>query len=256
MGQTFQNSFLITQDWGLYIGSSEHEPAMHKNFLISFLIRLGDPVELMALERTYTVDNAVVTHPGLELAMSCSGMKALFQINPISTLGCYFKKLIGEGGIHFLDTEYVQDLRDLSNQFIEGHLTNAAYVEQVTSRMTALASAVEHTLHWNDARIQKAVQFLYENLEEDLSAQSVAEHCALSESRFLHLFKKETGSTFRKAKLWFRFLKAFPLLFKQSITETAHQVGFTDSAHFSKAFRENFGATPSELVKNSQFLQA
>lgn len=255
MDYSFQNSFFINQDWGVYIGSSDIDQALHKNFLIGLVIQLLEPIQLMAHQQTYTIDKAVLTHPGLEHAMTCRGPKVLFKINPISTLGCFFKKLIGEGGIYFLDSEYVQALRALSIEFISGKIPSVRYVEQLTSIMTALACDVEQDLSWNDERIKKAVQFLHDHSEEDISAQEIADHCALSESRFLHLFKEETGSTFRKAKQWFRFQKAFPLLYKQSITETAHQVGFTDSAHFSRAFRENFGYSPSDLVKNSRFLQ-
>ena len=34
-----------------------------------------------------------------------------------------------------------------------------------------------------------------------------------------------------------------------SLTEAAHAAGFASSAHFSTAFRDMFGMTPSELVR-------
>jgi AraC-like DNA-binding protein len=35
-----------------------------------------------------------------------------------------------------------------------------------------------------------------------------------------------------------------------SLTEAAHAAGFTSSAHFSAAFRDMFGMTPSVLLQN------
>jgi len=83
----------------------------------------------------------------------------------------------------------------------------------------------------------------------------VAGHCSLSPSRFQHVFKETTGQSFRRAQLWTKMSHALPHLGKQSLTSLAHQFGFADSAHFSRTFRENFGFSPRDLLKNSQFIQ-
>ena len=75
--------------------------------------------------------------------------------------------------------------------------------------------------------------------------------CAgLSASRFLHLFKAETGVPLRRYRLW-NCMGAAVAAFRagQSLTEAAHAAGFASSAHFSTAFRDMFGMMPSELLK-------
>lgn len=39
---------------------------------------------------------------------------------------------------------------------------------------------------------------------------------------------------------------------KMTISEVSYAVGFTDSKYFSKAFRQQYGKTPSEYMTDSQ----
>ena len=72
----------------------------------------------------------------------------------------------------------------------------------------------------------------------------------LSTSRFLHLFKAQTGAPLRRYRLW-NWMGAAVSAYRggASLTEAAHAAGFASSAHFSTAFRDMFGMTPSELVR-------
>lgn len=75
-------------------------------------------------------------------------------------------------------------------------------------------------------------------------AVSIAQDLGLSESRFLHLFKAEMNIAWRPYLLWRRLLCAVNSLQKgRSATEAAHIAGFSDSAHLSRTFRNNFGMT-------------
>lgn len=73
-------------------------------------------------------------------------------------------------------------------------------------------------------------------------AAAVAADLALSESRFLHLFRREMGIAWRPYLLWRRIMCAVgALLLGRSATEAAHLAGFADSAHLSRTFRRSFG---------------
>ena len=75
-------------------------------------------------------------------------------------------------------------------------------------------------------------------------AAEVANQLALSESRFLHLFSKELGIAWRPYLLWRRMMCAIQALkHNTSATNAAHLAGFSDSAHLSRTFRNNFGMT-------------
>jgi len=80
-------------------------------------------------------------------------------------------------------------------------------------------------------------------------ASQVASQLALSESRFLHLFRKELGIAWRPYLLWRRMMCAIQALINnKSATEAAHQAGFSDSAHLSRTFRKNFGMTIKQAI--------
>ena len=65
------------------------------------------------------------------------------------------------------------------------------------------------------------------------------------------------GIPLRRYLLWLRLIEGIKVALKGiSLTAVAHEVGFSDSAHFSRSFKEMFGLTPSELFKNSQFIQS
>lgn len=73
-------------------------------------------------------------------------------------------------------------------------------------------------------------------------ASEVAKSLALSESRFLHLFRQEMGIAWRPYLLWRRLLCAVNVLRQGgSATDAAHTAGFSDNAHLSRTFRSNFG---------------
>lgn len=82
------------------------------------------------------------------------------------------------------------------------------------------------------------------------SLQSLAASASLSPSRFLHLFKSQTGVPLRRFRVWNRMGAALAVVgCGGSLTAAAHRAGFSSSAHFSTAFRRMFGFQPSALIK-------
>jgi len=78
-------------------------------------------------------------------------------------------------------------------------------------------------------------------------AAEVASQLALSESRFLHLFSEELGIAWRPYLLWRRMMCAIQAMLNNgSATDAAHFAGFSDSAHLSRTFRNNFGMSIRE----------
>lgn len=99
-----------------------------------------------------------------------------------------------------------------------------------------------------DGRIAEAVNIIDELETKRVAAGDLAETFSLSESRFLHLFKDELKMTMRKYLVWRRTIDgACKVIEGNSITEAAHEAGFTDSAHFAKTFKQMFGFTLSGL---------
>lgn len=99
-----------------------------------------------------------------------------------------------------------------------------------------------------DSRINKLILrlnqcFSSECLKpEHWRAEQIAEELALSESRFLHLFKDQMGIAWRPYLLWRRLICAVKLIITgKSATHAAYRAGFADSAHLSRTFKSMFG---------------
>jgi AraC-like DNA-binding protein len=93
-----------------------------------------------------------------------------------------------------------------------------------------------------DPRIQRVLDWMSQASEGAITAAQAASVACLSERRFSHLFVEETGLPFRTYVLWRRLMKAVERRAAgETLTEAAHQAGFSDSAHFSRTFLRMFG---------------
>ncbi|HEY2256487.1 MAG TPA: AraC family transcriptional regulator [Variovorax sp.] len=106
-----------------------------------------------------------------------------------------------------------------------------------------------------DARIREVI----DRINADPAAATSAEACAaavqLSFSRFLHLFKQETGMPFRAFRAWKR-ARGLLRHVRQSatLTDIALDTGYPDSTHFSHSIRQVYGLRPSDIVAGSRRL--
>jgi AraC-like DNA-binding protein len=99
-----------------------------------------------------------------------------------------------------------------------------------------------------DARIAQAIRCMRDTPGRAHRLAELGKRAGLSPSRFLHLFKAETGVPLRRYRIWNRIGAASRAITEgHTLTEAAHGAGFASSAHFSAAFRDMFGMTPSEL---------
>lgn len=86
---------------------------------------------------------------------------------------------------------------------------------------------------------------------------ALAAAAGLSESRFNHLFREETGVSFRSYRVWSQVRKAMSCIdMSRKLTSAALEGGFSDSSHFSRTFRKTFGMTPSSVLKPLQTIQS
>ncbi|HAS64097.1 MAG TPA: AraC family transcriptional regulator [Vibrio sp.] len=82
---------------------------------------------------------------------------------------------------------------------------------------------------------------------ESWRADQIAADLALSESRFLHLFKQQMAMAWRPYLLWRRLICAVKLIIAgKSATHAAYRAGFSDSAHLSRTFKATFGISIRE----------
>jgi AraC-like DNA-binding protein len=101
-----------------------------------------------------------------------------------------------------------------------------------------------------DPRIQKVIDYATAHLDEPLSLESASRGIYLSPSRLRHLFVEQTGLAFKTYVLWLRLVRAVQAYSEGgSLTEAAHEAGFSDSAHFSRIFKRTFGLPATTLTR-------
>lgn len=105
-------------------------------------------------------------------------------------------------------------------------------------------------------RIQQALRYAREHLQEDLSVERLAELVFLSPRQFGRLFALETGSTPAKAVERLRAEAARPRVESgvESIEVIARDVGFNDAERMRRAFVRVFGHPPQALRRGSRQL--
>jgi AraC-like DNA-binding protein len=107
-----------------------------------------------------------------------------------------------------------------------------------------------------DDRVEKILMYISNNIETLIDTKTLMEIAHLSESRMLHLFKEEMGLPIRNYILWFRLKTVLAqILNGESLTEAAYSAGFSDQAHMTRTCVKMFGIPPSQIIKNSKFIQ-
>ncbi len=101
-----------------------------------------------------------------------------------------------------------------------------------------------------DPRILRVIQQLDAHPSDLTSVVKLAAAEGLSVSRFQHLFSEEIGVPFRRFRIWNRLRAALRgALNGQSLTQAAHNAGFSDLAHFARLHQETFGVTASSTLR-------
>ena len=102
-------------------------------------------------------------------------------------------------------------------------------------------------------RINRVFEFIDENLEADLSLNTIAGIAFFSPFHFHRVFKFVTGETLNEYVIRRRIEKsALDVLHKNiTITELAHKFGFSDNSSFSRTFKKYYGVSPTEFKKQN-----
>lgn len=96
-------------------------------------------------------------------------------------------------------------------------------------------------------KLQKALIYLHHHYREQVSLELVAQQVALSPNYFSECFRSATGITFQRylQSLRLRFAKSLLSVSNLPITEVCYAAGFQTLSHFERAFKREFGHSPT-----------
>ena len=127
-----------------------------------------------------------------------------------------------------------------------------AEVQRVFAHCGDAACSVLPPLPPLDARVVRVMALLRRNPR--LSLESRAETTCLSYYRLSHLFSQEMGMSLRQYLLSLKIHAAGRCIGAgMSLTATAHEAGFADSAHLSRVWTKAFGGPPSLFLNERRF---
>lgn len=97
--------------------------------------------------------------------------------------------------------------------------------------------------------IRNATEAVMRDPARNWRAGELAASVGWSTSAFLRGFRAETGTSFRRYRLWARMLRACQVLAEGgNLTLAAAESGFATPSHLSSTFHAVFGLTPSRLL--------
>ncbi|MFC4776169.1 helix-turn-helix domain-containing protein [Paenibacillus sp. GCM10023252] len=105
-----------------------------------------------------------------------------------------------------------------------------------------------------DERIALSMQYMITHLGEKHSLADLSRAAELSESRFRHLFKEQTGCSVKEWITASRLYKSAKLLelTSSSVKEIAYLVGFDNAFYFTRRFTERFSVSPTVYRRQAQ----
>jgi AraC-like DNA-binding protein len=106
-----------------------------------------------------------------------------------------------------------------------------------------------------DHRIKRAAAALNDFSGSKMTAADCAASVNLSPSRFLHLFKAQTGVSFRAFRAWKRARHLLHFVNEDiNLAHLAQDIGYPDSTHFSHSIRRFYGLQPRAIFSGSRDL--
>lgn len=245
MKDTTPYKIYIDRTWGLFLGQID-DNNLHRHYALQICIASQGKFEITDENKNQSYYTACLINSNVLHQFRSKELSLVILINPLSSIGHQLYNRYRNSKV----TDLNQDLKVLSVILTE-HLRNdmdfEAFVKSISNYLADFTCECELENHFADDRIYRAIQYLEQNFDRVVPLEEVAVFCFLSETRFLHLFKEKTNLNFRRYQLWNKMIKSLPYLKTHSITETAHQFGFTDSSHYTRTFKETFGLNPKFL---------
>jgi AraC-like DNA-binding protein len=118
---------------------------------------------------------------------------------------------------------------------------------QQQSRELLLASCKQANM---STPLGNVLNFIEQHLHEDIQIETLCKIACMSRSKFYQQFKLAFGVTPALWQQQLRLQQAYRLLQAgERISQVCYQLGFNNPSHFSRVFKQTFGASPKHITK-------
>ena len=113
-----------------------------------------------------------------------------------------------------------------------------------------LGRLINHTDTTND-KLNESITFITTHYNSEISIKELATSCNLSQSRFMYLFKEQTGMAPHAYQQTLRIQNCMTLLTSTqlSISDISEMSGYQDPLYFSRVFKKMVGMSPRQYRK-------
>lgn len=171
--------------------------------------------------------------------LDLSLIKRLQQINP----GRYLRYL--DPQIYDNPPTFSQYVADNNKMPLHSIVETQGILAQLMSRFLEFKEA---KLDSTDSRINKSLQYIHENINEDIRLNELSALCGISKDHFIRIFKKEMRCTPLKYILIKKIEKAQLLLLTTDwhVRDIALDLSLDNISYFTRLFKQVTGKTPGE----------
>ena len=126
--------------------------------------------------------------------------------------------------------------------------------EELREEILAIARKIYYlvtkfNIHTDSELIRQVAEYAWENVENDISLEKIADTFFVNKTYLSHLFKQETGRNFVNFFTEIRMLRSHVLLRHHcKVYECALQLGYEDTEYFSKVFKNYYRCKPTEYM--------
>lgn len=249
-----ENLIFKAGDTGIFLGKVK-ENAVHQHYAVQLTISIYEKFEVKGEKEAYESDCMAIQPQVTHQVDSKDQPVLIVLLNPASAVGHFVGKHLTSESFEEFDEEWIEYLRMFTRDLLKNEINEKTFLSACINSMAEFNDRCLLARHQVDKRVLAALQYLDRHRRELIPLREMASEMCLSESRFQHLFKEHTGISYRRMQLWKRLMTSFDLVQNtKTLTELAHNAGFSDSAHYSKTFKESFGFTPSEVFGNTQLI--
>lgn len=156
-----------------------------------------------------------------------------------------------------------QRLRETGGEALAARIRGAYDALRITGRREGFTTCEFDTIFFGeplearalDPRVVDAIARLCDFSDVNVNAAECAAAARLSQSRFLHLFKEQTGVSFRAFRAWKRARHLLHYVNENiNLAHLAQDIGYPDSTHFSHSIRRFYGLKPRAIFIGSRDL--